>query len=158
MNIMELGALGEFIGSIAVVGTLIYLAVQIRQNTKSMDEARKLALAQTYNQRATTNYEVWTSIGNGPLATILGRILETEALDSLSEEDRLRLRAYCFGNKNWFDNLHFQHAQGYYPNEFYESVFEKGVRIWAPIWNEVLPGGFRPEFDKQVERIVADPP
>ena len=33
MTIFELGALGEFVGAIAVVGTLIYLAVQIRQNT-----------------------------------------------------------------------------------------------------------------------------
>ena len=35
MSIMELGALGEFFGSIGVVATLIYLAVQIRQNTRS---------------------------------------------------------------------------------------------------------------------------
>jgi hypothetical protein len=36
MTITELGALGEFIGSIAVIATLIYLAVQIRQNTSGM--------------------------------------------------------------------------------------------------------------------------
>lgn len=34
MNIMELGALGEFVGSIGVIATLIYLALQIRQNTQ----------------------------------------------------------------------------------------------------------------------------
>ena len=33
MSIIELGALGEFIGAIAVVVTLAYLAIQIRQNT-----------------------------------------------------------------------------------------------------------------------------
>ena len=33
MSIMELGALGELVGAIAVVATLIYLAVQIRQTT-----------------------------------------------------------------------------------------------------------------------------
>jgi hypothetical protein len=31
MSIMELGALGEFVGSILVLVTLVYLAVQIRQ-------------------------------------------------------------------------------------------------------------------------------
>ena len=30
MSIMELGALGEFLGSIGVIATLIYLAIQIR--------------------------------------------------------------------------------------------------------------------------------
>ena len=34
MNIMELGALGELIGSVGVVVTLFYLAIQIRQNTE----------------------------------------------------------------------------------------------------------------------------
>jgi hypothetical protein len=33
MAIQDLGAIGEFIGGVAVVITLIYLAVQIRQNT-----------------------------------------------------------------------------------------------------------------------------
>ena len=41
MTIFELGALGEFIGSIGVVATLIYLAIQIRLNTKSMDENKQ---------------------------------------------------------------------------------------------------------------------
>jgi len=34
MTISELGSIGELIGSIAVLVTLIYLAVQVRQNTR----------------------------------------------------------------------------------------------------------------------------
>ena len=34
MTILELGAIGEFIGGIAVVVTLFYLALQIRQSTR----------------------------------------------------------------------------------------------------------------------------
>ena len=33
MNIMELGAIGELVGGVAVVGSLIYLALQVRQST-----------------------------------------------------------------------------------------------------------------------------
>ncbi len=36
MNLQELGNIGEFIGGLAVIASLIYLAVQIRQNTLSM--------------------------------------------------------------------------------------------------------------------------
>ena len=32
MGIMELGALGEFVGAFAVVATLIYLTVQVRHS------------------------------------------------------------------------------------------------------------------------------
>jgi len=52
MTIMELGSLGELISAIAVVVTLWYLAVQIRQNTHAMEENKRLALAQTYQIRA----------------------------------------------------------------------------------------------------------
>ena len=34
MTIAELGAIGEFVGSIVVLITLIYLAIQVRQNTR----------------------------------------------------------------------------------------------------------------------------
>ena len=36
MTLTELGGLGDFIGAIAVVITLIYLAIQMRQNTASI--------------------------------------------------------------------------------------------------------------------------
>ena len=61
MTLMEtaqlLGNFGEFVGAIGVVGTLVYLAVQIRQskealdaNTRSLDENRNLTKADTIRQ------------------------------------------------------------------------------------------------------------
>ncbi len=35
MNIRELGAIGGLVGGVAVIATLVYLAVQVRQNTQS---------------------------------------------------------------------------------------------------------------------------
>ena len=47
MSIQDWGAIGEIIGALAVVASLIYLAVQIRQNTRqislSMDSAKLAA-------------------------------------------------------------------------------------------------------------------
>jgi hypothetical protein len=43
MTINELAAIGEIVGAIGVVASLIYLTVQIRQNTHAMDEGRRLA-------------------------------------------------------------------------------------------------------------------
>ena len=42
MTILEWGAVGELVGGAAVIVTLIYLAFQLRQNTKSL-EASALA-------------------------------------------------------------------------------------------------------------------
>jgi hypothetical protein len=44
----ELGNLGEFIGGLAVIITLIYLATQVRQNTASLRAASRLEIASGY--------------------------------------------------------------------------------------------------------------
>ena len=36
LTIQDLGSLGEFFGSIAVLATLVYLALQTRQNTEAI--------------------------------------------------------------------------------------------------------------------------
>ena len=46
MNIMELGALGEFLGFIGVIVTLAYVAFQIRQNTQGLRLTARQSLTQ----------------------------------------------------------------------------------------------------------------
>jgi hypothetical protein len=45
-----LGNVGDFIGGIAVVVTLIYLAVQVRQNTNALRTASRQAIASGYRE------------------------------------------------------------------------------------------------------------
>ena len=45
MTLEDLGNLGDFIGGIAIIATLIYLATQIRQNTTSVRAANRLEIA-----------------------------------------------------------------------------------------------------------------
>lgn len=45
MNWEAIGALGEIAGAVAVIVTLLYLAKQIRQNSKSLDRANEFAQA-----------------------------------------------------------------------------------------------------------------
>jgi hypothetical protein len=45
-----LGNLGDFIGGIAVVVTLIYLAFQIRQNTSALETASRQAISEGYRE------------------------------------------------------------------------------------------------------------
>ena len=47
MSIIELGALGEFFGSIGVIVTLIYVSIQIRQNTRTSQAASREAMSRT---------------------------------------------------------------------------------------------------------------
>ncbi len=50
VTIQDLGSLGEIIGAVATVATLLYLAVQIRQNTASNRQAAARASVDTLNR------------------------------------------------------------------------------------------------------------
>ena len=49
MDIMELGAIGELVGGVAVIVTLVYLAMGISRNTASVDTARYDAITSGFN-------------------------------------------------------------------------------------------------------------
>ncbi len=61
MTIQDLGALGELLGSVAVLATLIYLALQTRQNTAAIGaqlDAARLSAVQELNLAAATSPEL----------------------------------------------------------------------------------------------------
>ena len=61
LTIQDLGALGEFFGSIAVLVTLIYLAFQTRQNTMAIAaqlDAARIGTVMTVNSLPITSPEL----------------------------------------------------------------------------------------------------
>ncbi len=49
MTVVELGALGEFFGSIVIVVTLVYLAIQVRQNTAQQKREETVSIQRGQN-------------------------------------------------------------------------------------------------------------
>ena len=84
-----LGNLGDFIGGIAVLVTLIYLAIQIRQHTAQAKEASEIARADTY-ARSVASYSEFRSllISDAGMADIYMRGCEDPR--SLTPVERLR--------------------------------------------------------------------
>lgn len=162
MTLIELGALGEFLGSIAVLATLVYLSVQIRQNTRSMDENKRLALAQTYQMRADALQMMLVNASDsayiGPIITRLadaGYPEDVSALDTLSVEDRGRFRQWQIAQQTHWDNMHFQYQQGFIDEEYYRDAFQERVRRLAPTWKALKLTGSRRSFDAEISRICA---
>lgn len=75
MSIVELGALGEFVGAVAVVATLGYLAVQVRLSSKS---TRSNAIAQAASDHLAT---MRLLAGNPVLASALDKVQRGDSLD-----------------------------------------------------------------------------
>lgn len=161
MTIIELGALGELLGSIAVLATLVYLSVQIRQNTRSMEESKKLALAQTYQMRADALQMMLVRAADsehiGPIIaklTGLGYPEDIGALDALSKEERGRFRLWQIAQQTHWDNMFYQYQQGFLEQEYYQDSFIERVRRLAPTWQALNVTGARSSFDTEVERIL----
>ena len=61
LTIQDLGALGELLGSVAVLATLVYLALQMRQNTMAISaqlEAARVGALLTLNLSEATSPEL----------------------------------------------------------------------------------------------------
>ncbi|MCK5324727.1 MAG: hypothetical protein KAJ57_01915 [Woeseiaceae bacterium] len=162
MTILELGALGEFLGSIAVLATLVYLSMQIRQNTRSMDESKKLALAQTYQMRSDALQMMLVHAADsehiGPIITRLtgvGYPEDISALDHLTDEERGRFRQWQIAQQTHWDNMFFQYQQGFIDDEYYRDSFRERVKRLAPTWKVLNVGGARSSFVAEIDDIMA---
>jgi hypothetical protein len=151
-----LGNYGEFVGAIAVVVTLAYLAVQIRQNTKSMDETRKLALVDSYVRR---NESIERSMMHTTASEELSELLvryDHEGLDSLTPVERYRVATWERARQLRVESQFFQYQHGFLDEEYYEHQFKGVVVLAAPRWKELEVGHGRPSFQAAIEDILSD--
>ena len=100
MTIQELGSLGELVAAIATLGTLVYLAIQIRQNTRFI----RASSFQTCSR------DMFDIIDRVALDSELNRIYfaGTRDYESLSPEDRRRFGAYMSSLVGRWENVAFQ--------------------------------------------------
>ncbi len=141
MTIADLGSLGEFLGAIGVIASLVYLSIQIGQNTKSMTAGRKAALAQTYQMRADALQTMLVRAADsnhlGPIIVKLtqgGYPENPAALEQLSELERGRFRMWQIAQQTHWDNLFYQYQQGFLDEEYYRDAFRVRVQRLKPTW------------------------
>jgi hypothetical protein len=142
VSIQDWGAIGEILGGVGVILTLLYLAVQIRQNTHAT--------------RAASHHAVTDSLNQGNLAMAqdaeLAQIWVTGCADraSLTEVERQRLDMLLLAYFHVFDSLFYSASKGAGEQNLLraeEPGFSyllglPGVREW---W-EQNPYGLSPEF------------
>ena len=100
MNWDAIGAVGEIIGALAVFLTLVYLAIQIRQNTKSVQASAVDASIGKVNDVRQSLYE------NAELSRIYIQGLAHP--DELDEENRFRFRLMVHNIMLAISNIHSQ--------------------------------------------------
>ena len=147
MTIQELGSLGEFVAAIATLATLIYLALQIRQNTT-------VTRAMSYQSVTEARNQVNLSITqNADLARIF--LAGSADRESLSPEDRLRFDCSCLSYIHVVETMYYQASVGTGDKSLLEAeerslrdlMSTPGIRAW---WRE-NPYAFDPEFRAYID-------
>ena len=150
MNLEDIGNIGELVGAIGVILTLIYLAAQIRQNTK--------ALKATSHQETTREASDFTAqiAGDEEVA----RLFDTGSRDwdGLGAVERLRFSMLMFRLFFNFQNLYALHESAGIDDEYWQS--QQRVMIWfmslpgVVRWWSVGKGRLRSSFVAFVEREI----
>jgi len=120
MNWDAIGALGEIVGAFAVVLSLVYLAVQVRQNTTALrgaTAAEAVGAIREWNNRLIDDAVVSELFAKG-----------VEDPTQLTDAERRRFVPIAFNFFKTVEHLHYQHAHGNLDPE-----------IWAG-WEVVLKG------------------
>jgi len=130
MNLSNLANLGEFVAGIGVVISLLYLSVQIRQNTAWV--------------RASTHQSFADSVGN----TLEGLYSDPELYEffrkglrspeKLTEEERLRWHMISTRIVRLMESAYYQHASGTMDPEWWQAIgtswqewmSEPGLALW----------------------------
>ena len=103
MNWEAISAIAEVLGVIAIVVSLIYVAVQIRQNTKVARAATRQAIADSTENLGSD------LLTNGEMAEIFVKHMSGEELSAV---ESLRLQARCYRDMQHWENIFYQFSEG----------------------------------------------
>jgi hypothetical protein len=159
-----LGNLGEFLGAIAVFITLIYLAIQVRHgreavaaNTKSLEENRRLALAQVYQGRSNQVQQICMLRAQSDRWPELIVKAQDDGFQALSRTEQARWSQFLAAESAQLDNVHYQYQLGLLDDDFYEHTFKPVVKGAAPLWVDAdALFGRRAAFVTEVEQLLQE--
>jgi len=149
MNLQDLGALGEFVAAIATLATLVYLAIQIRQNTKSLASQT----AQTIMSQA-----VSTSMDTAANDVLLKILVKLGDGSVLEPHEILQYSIWMEAVMTNYSQIFYEHQHGRLGDDVYFSARRRLTKILAQPgaeeWWKEWRNDFTLEFQDAVERII----
>jgi len=142
MPLDALGNIGEFVGSIGVLASLIYLAIQIKHNT----EAERTS---TYQSIVSEFGHLNQSMAADPELTVL-YVRAMEDFEGLDPSERARMSQVFFMIFRYFENMFYQWRKGYLEEELWTgwkrlmlTYFARpGSQSWWQIRRDVFSAPF----------------
>ena len=156
MNWQAIGAIGELVGGIAVIGTLIYLASQIRQNTKM----NASAIRQSFYDYTTRQMLQGTDDTEFNVALAKAAMTDEE----LSPGDRIRMMRLFQAVFVGYQGAYFQHRNGAIGDDDWKMCRALLRSFWLlpgkeskRVWEQLQAGGFLDDgFVEECHKLEAE--
>lgn len=156
LNWEAIGAGAELLGAIGVIGSLFYLASQIRRNSESVEAATALSISEATQQRLLVPAQ------SPELAAALTRAFNREAL---SETEQAQVGFFTRASLRGIENAFVQHQRGMISREVfcaYLALLETNLRLGVvSSWWANERKTFEPEYRRLVDQLLenrdADP-
>jgi hypothetical protein len=150
VDLTQLANLGEFIGGVAVLVTLVYLAVQVRQNTRTVAAASSQAVT------STSADILMRGAANKDLAQVFLKMIS--APDSLDAVERIQAWMYLRAAFRTMENQYYQSRRGLLDESWPGYLQTLGILIRTPYIREWWRGDrttFGPLFRELVDEHVS---
>jgi len=153
MNWEAIGSIGEVGGALGVVVTLVYLSLQIRQNTRSSRLASFQSSTELLSQINTT------IASNDELADIFTRIYANADTD-LTQKERLKFNFINLALFRAWETAFFQRREGLALGQSWQR-YEQSIRSQLRVrqvqhWWQNNTFGFTDEFREYVDTILKE--
>ncbi len=156
MGIMELGAIGELVGGVAVVASLLYVGLQVRQSNRQASQRYEIEKNESSRQFARDTIPTFLALTDPALIGTFRRGLGD--FDALTEDEKLQVDMWLstLGSRcSLAGELGVERdAYAYRVVLFFVSLIKTpgGSRFWgATRYRYATP------FAQEVERLVGDP-
>ena len=153
MTWTDFGALGELVGAIAVVISLIYLSRQVRQNTRAITTGNEAAVQGNFQRLARVFYT------DREMGQLILEVMSGEA--DVSEADQFAAMAYFFDMLKTAEVAYLQYLRG----ELDPAMWKASLAFYAAYFDS--PGfrgywanrqeAFTPEFRDAMKGWQEDP-
>ena len=136
MNWDAIGAIGELVGGVAVIATLIYLAIQVKHSKALLERNESIALSQMYQARADARMNVVLAQAQSEKAELISSVMgRPDLVDQLEGEDREIVRQFMIATIVHQDNILYQASLGLLNATMRDMYRLVGPNV--PVWKKL---------------------
>ena len=137
MNWEATGAIGDLIGGIAVLVTLIYLALQVRHSRELLEKNERISLSQVHQARADTRINLHLSQAAGHRSALIQKVWgNPDAVAELDDAERAEIRQHMLATVVHQDNVIYQLELGLMDEEALlgvAQVVSSNLAVWEAL-------------------------